>query len=116
MVTVVGKEWSHVCSHGDGVVVREFGEGKKERPIGLKVVRIHSEVLFDNCVNPFCLAVRLRMERGRQILLDVELQADVTPEGGGEECASVRDDILGETMQAVYVLFEDPCEITRCIG
>ena len=55
-----------------GIVVSELRHGKKPCPIILLKVDKDSEVGFHCTILPFSLAVRLRMEGGRESPLDAE--------------------------------------------
>ena len=53
MITLIGVKRSCIDGRVDGVVVGEFGKGKKITPVVLFVVAVDSKVLFDNLVGNF---------------------------------------------------------------
>ena len=55
-----------------GIIVGKLRHGKKSCPIILLEVDKSSEVGFHPTILPLSLAVRLRMEGGRESLLDAE--------------------------------------------
>lgn len=82
----------------------------------MEIIRVHAKVLLENPVDTFSLTVRLRVESRRKVLLDVELEADVAPEGRRKEASAVGDNVLGEAMKSMDVLLEDPGEVRGGVG
>jgi hypothetical protein len=107
MVAVVGEERSLAGRGVDGVVVSELGAGQELLPIVLLVVAKGAEILLKDLVDTLGLTVGLRMERGRQVGLDVEEGQEATPEAGCEHFVSVGHDVCGEAVNAVDVLEEE---------
>ena len=89
------------------IVVGEFGEGKERFPIILLVVAVHSKVLFQNLIRSFCLSIGLRVEGGREVLLNVEVGKVGAPKVGGEGGATVGSDVERKTVESVDVLKEE---------
>ena len=50
-----------------GVVVGKFRHGEEAGLVGLLVVVVDSQVLLEDRVEPFCLAICLGMEGGRPV-------------------------------------------------
>ena len=57
VVSLVRKEWGDTGSTVGGVIVYEFSERKLGCPVVLLVVRMYSQVLFQNLVDPFRLSI-----------------------------------------------------------
>ena len=75
---VVGEKRAQSGGRMLGVVVAKFCQGKEAGQVGLLVVALHSQVLLQHRVEPFRLAIRLRVERGRPICSNgTELQAAI---------------------------------------
>ena len=70
-----------------GVLLRKFRQGKETGPICLLIVAINAEVLFENRVQAFRLAVRLGMKGCRPICADAQ-----EFEVGSEDRISVADE------------------------
>src|ERR1700726_1623010 len=62
METVVGEERRHASGRVLGVVVGEFGERQDVEPVVLLMVTEDPEILFEDLVDAFRLAIRLRMK------------------------------------------------------
>ena len=80
------------------VVIGEFGEIEEIRPIGLKVVCVRAEVVFDGLIGPFSLTVCLWVEGGGESKAGAKEGSEFFPPGGGECCSSVGYDMVGETV------------------
>ena len=62
MEVIVGKKRGKVSARMFGVVVAEFCQWEEAGPVGLLVVYIDAEVLFQHRVQPLRLPVRLGVE------------------------------------------------------
>ncbi len=60
------EEGTFAGSAVDSIVVREFSERQPVGPVVLSVINEDSEIFLDFLVNPFGLAVRLRMPGRRK--------------------------------------------------
>ncbi len=58
----------------------ECSEGEPFRPIGLKVIDEHTEVLFNFLVDSFGLSIGLGMKGGRGVTLDLKKIIEVLHE------------------------------------
>ena len=67
MVSVVGVEWGDSCGGVLGIIIDEFGEGKELVPIILLIVTEDAEVLLEDLVYSFHLAIRLWMKGCRLV-------------------------------------------------
>src|SRR5882724_1388457 len=70
MEAFVGEEWGDHGRRVQSVVVRKLGKRKEVDPIVLLVVDVHPKILFQDLVDPFGLAIRLRVIGGRKVGLD----------------------------------------------
>ena len=59
METVVCVERAQCRGRMLGVVVAEFCHGKQVGPVGLLVIAVHAQVLFQHRIHPLRLAIRL---------------------------------------------------------
>ena len=90
-----------------GVVVGEFRHGEEAGPVGLLVVALDLQVLLEDGVEPFCLAICLGMEGGRPVGSDSQKFDESSPEVGGEDRVSVADQGFGQAMKPDDVLDEE---------
>jgi len=70
----------------------------------LLIVAEGLEVLFHGLVLPLGLAVGLRVEGGRESVVDAHVGADSSPESAGELRSAVGDDIVWYAVLADHVL------------
>ena len=71
------------------VVSTEFCQGKDAGLIGLLVVAVHSQVLFQHRIKTLCLPIRLRVERGGPIGPNPTELQEPPPEVGREDKISI---------------------------
>jgi len=90
--------------------VGEFRQGKEFGPVILLIDAEGSEVLFYGLVLPLGLAVGLRVEGGRESLVDAHVGADSTPESAGELRSTVGDEIVWYAVVADHVLEKHTCQ------
>ena len=67
--TVIRKEWGQQSGGMLSVVVREFCKGEELEPVVLLIIAEDSQKLFQDLVDSLRLPVRLRMIRGRFVVL-----------------------------------------------
>jgi hypothetical protein len=113
MVAVVGEERGVAGRCVDRVVVGKLGAGQKLLPVVLLVVAEGTEILFQDLVDTFSLAITLWMERGRHVWLHVEEGNEVAPEVGGEDLVTVGHDVCWQTVEAVDVAEEETGNVGR---
>jgi hypothetical protein len=77
------------------IIVGELSHGKPFLPIILLVVNKASEVLFQNGVRAFRLAIRLRVMSCGQLSLYFEIGKHMLPKFGDKLRASIRDHFRG---------------------
>ena len=106
METVVGEERGEGGSRMSGVVVAEFRQGEEAGPVGLLIVAVDAEVLFQDRIEPLRLAIRLGMESGGPICVDSQKDKKSAPEVGCEDRIAIADDVRWEAMNADDVLDE----------
>ena len=70
MKTLVGEERGDHGRRVRSIVVCKLGQGKEVDPIVLLVVDVHPKILFQDLVDPFGLAIHLRVIGGRKVGLD----------------------------------------------
>ena len=99
-----------------GVVVGEFRHWEEAGPVGLLVIAVDSQVLLEDGVEPFCLAICLGMEGGRSVGSDAQKFEESSPEVGGEDRVSVADQGFGEAMNPDDVLDEERRDVWRRHG
>ena len=71
MISIVGVKGRHLGGGMRGVVVCKFSEGEQLTPVIFLVITEGTEILFQDLVDSFCLAVALRMIRHRPISFHV---------------------------------------------
>ena len=81
----------------DCVVVHELGSRQERHPVILIVVAIHSKILLDDLVYPFCLPVGLWMVRSTERMPNTPLLGECSPCGRYELSASVRHNMVRYT-------------------
>ena len=96
-----------------GVVVGEFRHGEEAGPVGLLVVAIDSQVLLEDGVEPFCLAICLGVEGGRPVGSDSQKLEEPSPKVGGEDWVSVADQGFWQAMKPDDVLDEERRDVLR---
>ena len=62
MVTEIGEERGDLCRRVNSVVVGELCYWEKGTPVGLLVIDVATEVLFEDRVDSLCLFIGTRME------------------------------------------------------
>jgi hypothetical protein len=81
------------------IVVRKLDQGETLIPACTIVNNTSSEHVFKNLINPFILAISLRMIRRASNQLGSERKLQFLPEACNELCPSIRNDCLSDTMQ-----------------
>ena len=99
-----------------GIIIREFRRGEEASPVGLLVVAVDSQVLLEDGVEPFCLAICLGMESGRPVGTDSQKLDESSPEVGVEDRVSVADHSFGQAMKPDDVLDEKRRDVWRRHG
>ena len=99
-----------------GVVVGEFRHGEEAGPVGLLVIAVDSQVLLEDGVEPFCLAICLGMEGGRSVGSDSQKFEESSPKVGGEDRVSVADQGFWQAMKPDDVLNEERRDVLRRHG
>jgi len=84
VVALISEEGRRTSSLVRSIVVRKFRERKKCGPVVLLVVAVAAQVLFQGLVNPFCLAVTLRVVAGSEVQLHVQRFSKTAEEVGHE--------------------------------
>jgi len=92
------------------VVLREFRQRKEFSPVVLLAVAEGSEILFHGLVLLLGLVVGLRVEGGRESVVDAHVGADSSPESAGELGSAVGDDIVWYAMLADHVPEKHTCQ------
>jgi hypothetical protein len=64
MITIIGKKWGNIGGFRLVVIGSKLSERKPEGLIILLVKHIGSEILFQNWINMFCLAICFWVECG----------------------------------------------------
>ena len=68
MLSIERKKGCNTGCGRDSIVVCEFGHGQDYCPVVLLVINVPREVLFPDCIDPFCMTIGLWVEARRQIL------------------------------------------------
>ena len=84
VVAMVSEKWGHADGGVQGVVVSEFGYREEVVPVVLSIVAESSKVLFEDLVDPLCLAVRLGVEGRREVGSDAQESFNLCPPLGSE--------------------------------
>lgn len=114
MVAVVGDERCLAGRCVGGVVICEFREREQLLPIVLLVVAEYPQILLQDLVDSFRLAVTLWVEGCRQVGLDVHAGQELSPKPGGEDFVAIRHDVGRETMEATDVPEEESSDLRGC--
>lgn len=93
IVAFVGVEWRDSGRSVRSVVVSEFGNGKEVRPVGLLVIAVDPNVLFQGLVDALDLPVSLGVVSRGKVHLDVKQVTQRAEEVRGELGASVRRNV-----------------------
>ena len=110
MVTVVGIKRRVIGGFLNGVVVCEFGDREEGDPVVLLVVAVDAEILFDDLVHAFGLAVSLRVERGGQTRLGTEEFREGCPELRGEDRSTIGHEGFWEAVESDDVVHKQASE------
>ena len=70
MKTHVSEEWGDHGCRVRGIVVHELGQGQEVNPVILLIIDVHLKVLLQDLVDPFGLAVGLRVIGHQKVGLD----------------------------------------------
>jgi hypothetical protein len=92
------------------VAVREIRQGEEFGTVILFIIAERSEVLFRGVVQLLGLAVGLRVDRCRELVVDAHVGADSSPEWAGELCSTVGDDIVWYIVRADHDLENHTCQ------
>ena len=111
-VLAVHPEEERDARHFRGLVVcGELSEWEPGRSVILEIADMSPEVLFHEGIHTLGLAVRFGVERGVQAAVDPEPVTEPLPECGGELGPAIRDDGLGQAVEAEDVLDEQVCQV-----
>ena len=89
-----------------GVVMGEFGHGKKASPVGLLEVAVHAQVLFQHRIHPLRLAIRLGMEGRRAIGQNPQQLQQPPPKMRCENWIPITDDGFRHVVNPDHMLNE----------
>ena len=98
MVTLAGKKWRNTGGSTRSVVLRELCKQKKIRPVGLLVVDISTDVLFEGLVGTFCLIVTFGMITRGKVENHSQRNSEAPEKAGNELWATVGGDMGQNTM------------------
>jgi hypothetical protein len=94
MVIAVGPDGCHQCGMVDGVVVGKLRQRKQFDPVVLLVVAKGSYGLLYCLVLPLGLTVHLRVEGGREAVIETQVGANSVPKSAAELFAAIGGDIV----------------------
>lgn len=113
VIALIGKEGGDASGGIRGIVVRKFCERKEFGPIGLLIVAINADILFECLVDSLGLAVAFWMVAGGEVEVDVEEGAKGAEEVGDKLRTTVRGDMVRDSMFGEYMGDKESCEFLR---
>ena len=104
MKAIVGKKQGKGSGRMFGVVVAEFCQWEEAGPVGLLVVCIDAEVLFQHGVQPLRLPIRLGVESRVAVVPNATQLQQPPLELGGEHRVAIAHQRVRETVSPNHVL------------
>ena len=104
VLSIEGIEGCYTSSGRYSVVVCEFSHGQDFRPVVLLVINVPPKVLFQNCIDPFCLTIGLWVEPCRQIQGNTYGFTKGRGKTRGELSTAVRNREIWEAMKSEDVM------------
>ena len=114
MEAIVGKKRGKGSGRMLGVVVAEFCQWEEARPVGLLVVCIDAEVLFQHGVQLLRLPVRLRMKRRGAVGPNTAQLQQPPPEVGGEHRIAIAHQGVRKTVSSNHMLEDKGSDVRTC--
>ena len=106
MKAIIGKKRGKCSGRMLGVVVVEFCQWEKAGPVGLLVVCIDAEVLFQHRMQPLRLPVRLGVKSRGAVGPNATQLQQPPPEVGGEHRITIAHQGVRETVSPNHMLEE----------
>jgi len=83
-------------------------------PVILSDRGVGAEILFEFLINPFRLAIRLRVVSHGEGLINIQKGTKVMSEGSGELGTMIRDEFTGKTEAFPYMVTIESCHAVCC--
>ena len=96
------------------IIVLEFSKGEKVSPVILTLIDKYPQVLLQLLIDPFCLAVSLRMVSSSRSQLDAKNPIELSGEFRYELRSTVRHDLPRKSMVFPNMLDEEARSACRC--
>ena len=114
MEAIVGKKRGKCSGRMLGVVVAEFCQWEEAGPVGLVVVRIDAEVLFQHGVQPLRLPVRLGMKSRGAVGPNIAQLQQPPLEMGGKHRIAIAHQSVRKTVSSNHMLEEKGSDVRSC--
>jgi hypothetical protein len=111
VATIIGKAWCNATSFRLGVDGGQLSRRKLERPIILLVGEISLEILFQNWIYMFRLAICFLVDCGEELWLDSWSGTKLLLEATSELCSAIWDDGVSKCVEPPNMSKDDICSI-----